>query len=474
MIEALRVRDFRLLWVARFVSLLGTWLLVVGVPAQVFELTGSVAATGFTVAVQFLPPVVLGPFAGVLADRWDRRRLMIGADLLRGVAVVLLLLAQEPGDVWLVYVALLVESVGTVVFRPAAQAHTPAVVGTGTALSSANSLNAVSDGIVRLVGAPAGGVLFAWAGFELLVWLDAGTYVVSAVAVLMTARLVAPATRRARGGIREGLRFLLAEPTARALLLVTTVFLGANAVLSALLVPYGMTVLGGSAATGLVMSALGVGFLLGAPLIRVLVERVAPGWLLGGALGVTGCGFVLFFSGGATGLVVVVVAAVLIGVAGSTALGVTQTTLQRVTPDEVLGRTSAAMFTGEAAATFAGALAGPGLAAALSVSTAAYIAGGATAAAGVLAVVLIPRRPEAAHVDEPGHAANRGRSAMPGEPANPGPRANPGGPPIPGGPQFPAASRNLADSESPVRPRCPREPPIPGVAANPGGTVELG
>src|SRR5262245_33302118 len=125
MLEALRIRDFRLLWFARLVSLLGSWLLVVAVPAHVFALTGSVAATGLTLAAQFLPPVMLGPLAGVLADRWDRRRVMVAADAARAAAV-LLLLARGPGGVWLVYLALMAESVGTVVFRPAAQAHTPA------------------------------------------------------------------------------------------------------------------------------------------------------------------------------------------------------------------------------------------------------------------------------------------------------------------------------------------------------------
>ncbi|GLI02904.1 MFS transporter [Phytohabitans aurantiacus] len=77
MIEALRLRDFRLLWLARLVSLLGSWLLIVAVPAYVFALTGSLVATGLTLAAEFLPSVLLGPIAGVLADRWDRRSAML-------------------------------------------------------------------------------------------------------------------------------------------------------------------------------------------------------------------------------------------------------------------------------------------------------------------------------------------------------------------------------------------------------------
>jgi MFS family permease len=392
-LEALRIRDFRLLWFSRLVSLLGSWLLVVAVPAYVFTLTGSLVATGLTLAAEFLPPVVLGPVAGVLVDRWDRRRVMIAADVVRALAVALLLLARAPGDVWLVYLALVAESVGTVVFRPAAQAHTPAVVGTGTSLSSANALNGVTDGTVRLVGAPLGGALFGWAGFDLLVWLDIGTYLLSVAALLLTV----PAVERRSGKadpvlaeLRAGLAFLLTERTARALLLVNTLFLGANASLSALLVPYGISVLGGSGQTGVVMSALGVGFLLGAPLMRPLVDRMPPAYLLGGVLTATGAGFVLLFS--ATTLTTALPAAVLIGMTGSIALGTAQTTLQRVTPNEVLGRTSSALFTGEAVATLAGAVIGPAAAQALSVTGTAYLAGTAAVLSGLVSVLLLPRQ----------------------------------------------------------------------------------
>jgi MFS family permease len=341
--------------------------------------------------------MLLGAVAGVLVDRWDRRRLMIAADLVRAAAVALLLLARDPGDIWLVYLALAAESVATVLFRPAAQAHTPVVVGTATSLSSANALNAGTDGVVRLIGGPLGGALLGWAGFDLLVWLDTGTYLVSAAAILLTAPL-ARLTQRRRANLgrifaelREGLQFLHAERTTRALLLVNTLFLGANACLTALLVPYGITVLHGTGQTGLVMSALGVGFLLGAAPTRILVDRAPPAYLLGSALTATGAGFVLLFS--ATALPVALSAAVLIGAAGSIALVTGQTTLQRVTPNQVLGRISSVLFTGEAAATLAGAIVGPVTAQALSMTTVAYLAGTMTVLSGLLGVLLLPRNP---------------------------------------------------------------------------------
>ncbi len=389
MLAALRVRDFRLLWAARTVSVFGTWLLVVAVPAHVFHLTGSLLAAGAALAAEFLPPVVLGPVAGVLVDRWDRRRVMVAADVLRAVAVTALLFARDPGDLWLVYVALVAESTGTVLFRPAAQAQTPVVVGTGTALSGANALNSLSDGVARLVGAPLGGALTSVVGFPALVVADAVSYLVSAALVLSM-------SRRAGGGrgpgvgreLLEGLAFLRSERTAKSLLVVSTVFLAANASLSALLVPFGLTALGGAGPVGLVMSGLGVGFLVGAPMTRALVDRLRPGPLLAGALAVTSAGFALLF--GSTSLTSALPAAVLIGLSGSTALVVAQTALQRVTPAEVLGRVSAVLFTGEAAATFVGALAGPALAELTSPRTTAFAACAVTLAAGAYAARSTP------------------------------------------------------------------------------------
>ncbi|SEH01285.1 Transmembrane secretion effector [Nonomuraea solani] len=135
--QALRVRDFRYLWVARAVAGLGMSLLVVAIPAQVYAVTGSVLATGVTLAFEHLPSLLLGPYAGVLADRWDRRRLMIATDLVYAAAISVVLFARTPETIWLVYLAALGQGTATVLFRPAAQAHIPAVVGIGPMLTSA-------------------------------------------------------------------------------------------------------------------------------------------------------------------------------------------------------------------------------------------------------------------------------------------------------------------------------------------------
>lgn len=395
MLEALRIRDFRLLWGAGVISSLGSWLLVLAIPAHVYLVTRSLAATGLTVAADYLPMLLLGPVAGVLADRWDRRRLMLATDVFRAAAVAAMLLAARPGTYWIYYLAMVAESSGTVLFRPAWQARTPAIVGTGSTLNSANALNSVASGIVGLIGGPAGGILLAAFGIGVLICADAASYLISALAMVLTSgqgggRVARTATLRGTvADLAEGLRALRHHRMAWRLLPVTVVFLTANASLTAVVVPFGLERLGGASQTGFVFAALGAGFLAGAPALKVLLDRFQPRYLLTATLAGTAAGYIaLFFSGS---LAAACPAAVLVGGAGSMALVIASTTVQRTVPGAVLGRISAAFLTGEAAATLAGALAGPVIARAFGLGGAAVVAAAATLLAALLAGLTVPR-----------------------------------------------------------------------------------
>jgi MFS family permease len=390
--EALKIRDFRLLWTGRAVSLLGSWLLVIAIPAHVYALTGSLLATGLTLVAEYLPPLLLGPVAGVLTDRWDRRRVMIVADLFRAGAIMLMLFATTENSLWLVYLALVAESTGAVLFRPAAQAHLPVVAGLGSGLSSANSLNAFTDGIVRLVAPPLGAAILTLTGFPTLIWIDIASYLVSAAAIALTTRGAASerlsTVRQVLTDLADGWRVLRSLPIAVVLLPLTAVFLAANASLTALLVPFGVEKLGGTEQIGLVVSALGVGFLLGAVVIRRLVDRVQPRHLLAASQLATAVAFFVLF--GSTSLFVALPAGVAIGVFGSMTLVTPQTALQRVVPNEALGRISAVFLSAEALATMAGAVAGPLLAQTLSLFAAVVVACVVTAGGALVGLARVP------------------------------------------------------------------------------------
>ena len=438
MFQAFRIRDFRLLWGAGLVSSLGSWLLVLALPAHILAATGSLRDTGLVLAAQYLPQLVLGPVAGAVADGWDRRRLMIGANLLCASAVAAMLLGTAPGRYWVLYAALAAESSGTVLYAPALQARLPAIVGTGPLLSSANSLTSASGGIVRLIGGPLGGVLLGVCGIRWLICADALSYLLAAAAMLLTSRprighrdrnsLVRVAGR----DLREGARVLRGQPVARALLPVMVVFVTANTSLGAVLIAFGVERLGGSAHAGLMLSGLGAGFLLGAPVIRALVDRAEPRTLLTASLAATAVAYFLLFT--STSLATALPAATAVALCGSMSLVVPQTVLQRVIPGAALGRVSAVFLTGEAAATLVGSVAGPFLAQAAGLVAVAIAASLVTLGAAVLAF----RSVRSAAPPRPG-SASPGPAGTPATVTHGPPPRTPQGAEAPAGAGHPAA-----------------------------------
>jgi MFS family permease len=460
MLQALRVRDFRLLWAGGVISNLGTWLLTIAIPAHILQVTGSLRDTGLAVAAEYLPLVLLGPLAGVISDRHDRRRLMIGANLLCAASVAAMLTGLAPGRYAVLYLALIGENTGIVLYGPALQARVPAIVGTGPLLSAANSLTSFSGGAVRLIGGPLGGILLVLLGPRWLISADALSYVLCAGALYRTARTDGPADAGAAGrsaadagaadagaagggaadgsaadagaagggaadgsaadaggpgggvagsrwrpaaaahragrDLAEGLRALRGQPTARALLPVLALFLFANTALSAILIAFGVQRLGGSEHTGFLLSGLGIGYLVGAPVTRLLLDRTAPRLLLAFALGATAAAFLALFT--SSSLAVAVPAAAAVGAFGSMSLVVSSTTMQRVIDNAVLGRVSAVFLTVESAASLLGAVGGPFLAQATGLSGVAIAASLVTLGAAALTVVLVPPTPALAPV----------------------------------------------------------------------------
>ncbi len=95
MLETLRQRNFALLWGAGLISMLGDWVLFIALPFYIYTLTGSALGSGLMFIVESLPPLLLGSVAGVFVDRWDRRRTLILADLLRGTILLALLVPRS-------------------------------------------------------------------------------------------------------------------------------------------------------------------------------------------------------------------------------------------------------------------------------------------------------------------------------------------------------------------------------------------
>ena len=134
---------FRNLWLARVVSNLGDWFNLLASATLIASLSGAGTAISFLFLARFLPLFFMSPFAGVLADRFDRRKLMIATDLLRAVTVLSFLFVDRPERIWLLYVLTALQFVFSAVFTPAQQAYLPAVVDKED-LVTANALDSLS------------------------------------------------------------------------------------------------------------------------------------------------------------------------------------------------------------------------------------------------------------------------------------------------------------------------------------------
>src|SRR5438309_2882895 len=112
-------RNFRLVYIGQTISQLGDWFNAVAVYALLLDLTGSATAVAWMMITQFLPIALVGPVAGVVVDRVNRRRLMIAADLVRGVLILGLLLVRTADQVWIAYVVMALTVAASGFFEPA-------------------------------------------------------------------------------------------------------------------------------------------------------------------------------------------------------------------------------------------------------------------------------------------------------------------------------------------------------------------
>jgi len=163
------------------VSAVGDGMLFVALPAWVFFTTQSPISTALTFFAQTLPKLLLGPLAGVLVDWWDRKRILIAADLLRAVIVLGLFLVTDGVYLWILYLIVTLESIISTLARPAAAALIPYLVDNdATSLNRANSLLYTGLSIGQIAGPPLGGWLIMSAGLGVTSLIDAFTYVISA------------------------------------------------------------------------------------------------------------------------------------------------------------------------------------------------------------------------------------------------------------------------------------------------------
>ena len=275
-----RNRNFRNLWFARVVSNLGDWFNLLASASLIAALSGAGTAISFLFLARFLPLFLMSPFAGVLADRFERRNLLIWTDVLRAVTVLSFLFVDRPERIWLLYVLTALQFVFSAVFSPAEQAYIPAVVEKED-LVTANALDSFTWSTMLAIGALLGGLATAFLGVQTAFILDALSF-------LLSAWFVTRITVRSRGRtqeeghvttprtafleIVEGMRYLWAQPVLLAFALIKSggslVWGGVN-VLEIPLAEQMFPLNGnGTLSLGLIYAAVGIGTGVGPIIVR--------------------------------------------------------------------------------------------------------------------------------------------------------------------------------------------------------------
>ena len=276
-------RNFRLLFIGQTISQLGDWFNTVAVYSLLLDLTGSATAVAWMLIVQLLPIAFIGPVAGVVVDRLNRRRIMMAADIIRGVLILGLLFVRHADQIWIAYVVTGCTVAAQAFFEPARTATIPNVT-SADELLPANALSSATWSAMLAIGASVGGVVTAVFGRDIAFIVNSLSFFISAIFISMTRYDATPAIRPALKNwidltgipdLVEGFRYVRQQAHVAALMLVKAGWGLAGGILL-LLAIFGQRVfpIGGS-------SAAGIGVLYGARGIGAALGPITLRWILG-------------------------------------------------------------------------------------------------------------------------------------------------------------------------------------------------
>ena len=219
------IQGFRWLWLATLVSKLGDWMGFVALNIYVFDLTGSATALAGVLAMQALPSLLIGPFAGVIIDRFSRRRIMIIVNL---VAAAVFTLFPFTTSLWQLYILALIARTTTSFFEPAQRALVPDLVNKERSLEANSALTVIAH-LTLIIGPAIAGILVATVGVAWAFWADAASFL---VATFFIARIRGEIPRTTLAGqeakgwlddLKVGLQYALSHKALRVILITTFV-----------------------------------------------------------------------------------------------------------------------------------------------------------------------------------------------------------------------------------------------------------
>jgi MFS family permease len=411
-LHALRNRNFRLLFIGGLVSNLGDWFLFFALPYYVYTLTGSALATGGTFIAESLPSILFGSVAGVFVDRWDRRRTMIVADVLRAILLLGLLAVHSRETVWIVLAVTLAQSTIGQFFTPAKNALIPRLVGEKDLLV-ANSLSSMGGQLAMLIGPALGGAALALFGIASGILADSASFLFSA---LMATLVVAPPARpgpttevasaasawsKVWREYRDGLGLMRRNAVVLALLLAMGIASVGQGLVNVQIIPWVKDVIqGDSLMLGWIVSAQGIGGLIGGLALSSVGRSLSPTRVLAAGLLLTG--MLAIVAVRSVALPIILVLLVLVGVAVVVFVIRSQTLLQLSVSDAYRGRVLGAYGTTQSALLLGGMAISGALGGLIGAVPTLELAGILYAAGGVATALLLPRALRAASVNSAG------------------------------------------------------------------------
>jgi MFS family permease len=413
---------FRRLWACGAVSETGDWLLLIALPVYVLQLTGSALTTSTVFLVELAGTLLAGPVAGVLADRWDRRRLLIGASLTQAALLLPLLAVHGTGTLWIVYPVAAAQAVLTTANDPVRQALLPAAVEPDELASGAAQLG-IAANLARLVGGALGGLLLQAYGLSGVVLADAATFVLAALLVTgwsvpRVQRTAAPAG--ARREWMDGLAVIRGDRRLVGGVLVGSLLSVAQGMFVVLFVVFVLQRLGGQAAeVGLLRGVQAIGGIAGGLTIGAIARRLSPRTLVAAGCFGFGALCLTIWNGPAltTAIPLYLVLFMVVGIPIAAATAGLMAVLLGATPDDFRGRVLSTLLVADAAAQASGTLLAGALAGVVGLLPLLEAHGFLGLAAGAVALAALggaARRPVAEQ--DPGHdRAGAVRAAVVGD-----------------------------------------------------------
>ena len=347
-------RPFRHLWAGQIISLLGDWFNLIASATLIAQLTQSGAAIGGLFVVRMLAPFLMSPFAGVLADRYNRKYIVMAADISRGLIVLGFVLVRDPQHVWLIYVLTAIQSALQGFFFPAWNSILPDIT-SREELGAANALSSATWSVMLAFGAALGGFFSGFIGVYPAFIIDSITFFAS-VAIISQMPYQSLIDKTADRSIMAGFRqyfeglgylrdhvdtFVITLHKAMIGLLLVGIFQVAQVAIAERYFPIGD---GGSISLGMIYFVIGVGTGVGPIAGRYWAKdddrKLRIAIVFGYVCSVAG----LFFASTLASFPVVLLGAFLRGVGGGAVWVLATQLLLQILPNRVRGRVFSTEF----------------------------------------------------------------------------------------------------------------------------------